>query len=160
MQKTWVQSLGWEDPLEKGTATNSSILAWRIPWMVPQGRKESDTTEQLSLSLMKHINLVIPSAGNNSAFLIHILTLVSWKDLNLFSVLWVSASPILKRAQQSPCCLDPGLLKFPCEWVCEVLCRLQSSVQTLLTIIAKFTQAIKTSRGNKQLQVLNKRQCK
>ena len=31
MQKTWVQSLGWKDPLEKGTATHSSILAWRIP---------------------------------------------------------------------------------------------------------------------------------
>ena len=31
MRKTWVQSLGWEDPLEKGTATHSSILAWRIP---------------------------------------------------------------------------------------------------------------------------------
>ena len=32
MQKTRVQALGWEDPLEKGTATHSSILAWRIPW--------------------------------------------------------------------------------------------------------------------------------
>ena len=31
MQETWVQSLGWEDPLEKGKATHSSILAWRIP---------------------------------------------------------------------------------------------------------------------------------
>ena len=34
MQETWVQSLGWEDPLEKGTATYSSILAWRILWTV------------------------------------------------------------------------------------------------------------------------------
>ena len=32
MQETWVQSLGWEDPLEKEMATHSSILAWRIPW--------------------------------------------------------------------------------------------------------------------------------
>ena len=32
MQETWVQSLGWEGPLEKGKATHSSILAWRIPW--------------------------------------------------------------------------------------------------------------------------------
>ena len=32
MQESWVQSLGWEDPLEKGMATHSSILAWRIPW--------------------------------------------------------------------------------------------------------------------------------
>ena len=30
--ETWVPSLGWEDPLEKGKATHSSILAWRIPW--------------------------------------------------------------------------------------------------------------------------------
>ena len=34
MWETWVQSLGWEDPLEKGKATRSSILAWRIPWTV------------------------------------------------------------------------------------------------------------------------------
>ena len=32
--ETWVQSLGWEDPLEKEEATHSSILAWRIPWTV------------------------------------------------------------------------------------------------------------------------------
>ena len=31
MQETWIQSLGWEDPLEKGMATHSSILAWRTP---------------------------------------------------------------------------------------------------------------------------------
>ena len=34
MQETWVQSLGWEDPLEKGKATQSSTLVWRIPWTV------------------------------------------------------------------------------------------------------------------------------
>ena len=34
MWETWVLSLGWEDPLEKGKATHSSILAWRIPWTV------------------------------------------------------------------------------------------------------------------------------
>ena len=34
MWKTWTWSLGWEDPLEKGTATHSGILAWRIPWTV------------------------------------------------------------------------------------------------------------------------------
>ena len=52
-----VRSLGWEDPLEKGMATHSSLLAWRIPWTEepggcsPWGRKESDTTERLSFSL-------------------------------------------------------------------------------------------------------------
>ena len=52
MQETWVRSLGWEDPLEKGMTTHSSILAWRIPtdrgtWWAnsPWSHKESDTTE-------------------------------------------------------------------------------------------------------------------
>ena len=50
MQETWVWYLGWEDPVEKGKATHSSILAWRIPWVYsPWGHKKSDTTEQLSL---------------------------------------------------------------------------------------------------------------
>ena len=37
MRETWVQSLGWEDRLEKGKATHSSLLAWRIPWAVAHG---------------------------------------------------------------------------------------------------------------------------
>ena len=41
MQETWVWSLGWEDPLEKGMATHSSILAWRIPWTGEPGRLQS-----------------------------------------------------------------------------------------------------------------------
>ena len=51
MWETWVGSLGWDDPLEKGKAIHSSILAWRIPWTVQSvGVAKSDTTEQLSLS--------------------------------------------------------------------------------------------------------------
>ena len=46
VRETWVQSLGWDDPMKKGKATHSSVLARRIP----SGRKELDTTEQLSLS--------------------------------------------------------------------------------------------------------------
>ena len=55
MQKTQVQSLGWENPLEEGMATHSSILAWRIPWTEEPGRlqfmgsKELDKTEPLTL---------------------------------------------------------------------------------------------------------------
>ena len=37
MQETWVQSLGWEDPLEEGMATHCSLLAWRIPWTEEAG---------------------------------------------------------------------------------------------------------------------------
>ena len=53
MWEARVQSLGWEDPLEKEVATHSSILAWRIPWTEEPGRlqstsrKELDTTERL-----------------------------------------------------------------------------------------------------------------
>ena len=57
-QETQVWSLGQEDPLEKGMATLSSILAWRIPWTEKPGglpsmrsQKESDTIEQLALLL-------------------------------------------------------------------------------------------------------------
>ena len=51
MQETWVQSLGWEDPIEEGMATHSSILVWRMPmdrgawWAIVHGGKELDTTE-------------------------------------------------------------------------------------------------------------------
>ena len=54
MQETCVPSLDWEDPLEEGMATHSSILTWRIPWTEEPGRlslwchKDSDTTERLS----------------------------------------------------------------------------------------------------------------
>ena len=41
MQETWVQSLGWEDPLEKEMATHSSTLAWKIPWTEEPGRSQS-----------------------------------------------------------------------------------------------------------------------
>ena len=41
MRETWVQSLGWEDPLDKGTAANSGILAWRIPWTEEPGGLQS-----------------------------------------------------------------------------------------------------------------------
>ena len=40
MRETWVRSLGWEDPLEKGTATRSSRIAWRIPWTEEPGRMQ------------------------------------------------------------------------------------------------------------------------
>ena len=54
MQETWFQSLSWEDPLEEGMATNSSILAWRLPWTEKPGglwfmgsqRVRQDSTSQ------------------------------------------------------------------------------------------------------------------
>ena len=54
MQKTWIQCLGWKDPLEEEMANHSSNLAWKIPWTKKPGRlqskglQESDTTKRLS----------------------------------------------------------------------------------------------------------------
>ena len=61
MWETWVQSQGWEDPLEEGMATHSSILAWRthgqrnLAGYCPWGREESDTTERLSTAQSLHL---------------------------------------------------------------------------------------------------------
>ena len=47
MQETWVCSLGWEDPLEEGMATHSSIPDWRIPWTEEPGRLQSMGLQEL-----------------------------------------------------------------------------------------------------------------
>ena len=47
IRKTWVGSLVWEDPLEKGTANHSSILAWRIPWTEESGGLQSMGSQEL-----------------------------------------------------------------------------------------------------------------
>ena len=49
MQEIWVQSLGQEDPLEKGMATHSSILAWRTPWT-----EEPDGLQFMELQIVRH----------------------------------------------------------------------------------------------------------
>ena len=51
MWKTWVQSMGWEDPLEKEMATHSSILAWKIPWTEEPGRLQSMGSQRVRTQL-------------------------------------------------------------------------------------------------------------
>ena len=77
MWETWVWSLGWEDPLEKGKTTHSSILAWRIPWII-WSLKESDATEWLSLTLWICTKCT--------------LKFVSWSDLKFlcYFIYWTS----------------------------------------------------------------------
>ena len=82
MQETWVQSLGWEDPLEKEMATHSSTLAWRIPWREepvgysPWGHKELDTTERLHFHF--HTTIMFKEAISEKAMTPHSSTL-AWK---------------------------------------------------------------------------------
>ena len=54
MRATWVQSLGWEDPLEQGRATHSSILAWRIPWTEEPDRLQSMGLQSMGSQRVRH----------------------------------------------------------------------------------------------------------
>ena len=74
MQETRVQSLGWEDPLEKAMATHSSILAWRIPWTEEPGRLQSvlfrcSVQTQMSDSVMAYGPLPICPIRYECSFL-------------------------------------------------------------------------------------------
>ena len=55
VQETWVRSLGWEDPLEKGKATHSSILAWRIPWTVHGVAKSQTRLRDFHFHFIQHV---------------------------------------------------------------------------------------------------------
>ena len=88
MRETWVQSLGWEDPLERGKATHSSILAWSISWTVSQwGRKELERlsnfhllTQYLILQMRKPKNREFSSPAQyhtiNTVMVLYISNLV------------------------------------------------------------------------------------
>ena len=64
MLETWVRFLGQEDPLEKEMATNSSILAWRIPWIEESGRLQSMGSQELDMTQL--LNLQYQEAVNHS----------------------------------------------------------------------------------------------
>ena len=57
MQEIHVRSLGWEDPLEKGTATHSSVLAWRIPWAEELGGLQSMGLQRVGHKATKYAQM-------------------------------------------------------------------------------------------------------
>ena len=59
MWETQVQSLGWEDPLEKEMATHSSTLAWKIPWMEEPGKLQSMGPQRVGHDLVTSLSLVM-----------------------------------------------------------------------------------------------------
>ena len=62
MQETWVQSLGWEDLLEKGMATHSRILVWRIPWTEEPGGLQSVGSQRVghdSVTDIQHTHIQV-----------------------------------------------------------------------------------------------------
>ena len=62
MQETWVQSLGWEDPLENEMAIHSSILAWKIPWTEEPGRLQSMGSQRVRHDLRDFTSTFYPLA--------------------------------------------------------------------------------------------------
>ena len=79
--------MGGEDPLEKGMAVHSSILAWRIPWMeepggLPSTAKESDTTEQLTLQFQSYSG---PNVLKKVATKSHHIVFTKKNKINLFT---------------------------------------------------------------------------
>ena len=85
MWETWVQSLSWEDLLEKGKATHSSILAWRILWTTVHGVTETDKAEQLSLHFTSLQKSYISQNQHASIYLI-VYGSVYLKFYNLFLI--------------------------------------------------------------------------
>ena len=59
MWETWVRSLGWKDPLEKGMATHSRILAWRIPWTEERGGLQSMGSQRFRQLSYFHLTLFL-----------------------------------------------------------------------------------------------------
>ena len=97
--ENWVQSLGWEDRLEEGRATDFCILAWRIPmdrgawWASTCGHKKSDTTEQLSICRYIHHIFTHSSSVDGYLGYFHILDIVNKSAMNhrgscIFSKYW------------------------------------------------------------------------
>ena len=98
MQETQVQSLIWEDPLEKEMATHSSILAWRTPWT-----EEPDGLQFMGLQKVGH-NL---ANGNNKTFKCWKLPLLTWEN---FIGQWIpNISILLPSALKS---ISSGILEY------------------------------------------------
>ena len=79
VKETWVRSLGWEDPLEEGMATRSSILAWRIPWTEEPGGPQSMGSQRVRRDwVTKHTppRIGLPYCP---VFMVQLFTQMSWR---------------------------------------------------------------------------------
>ena len=119
MWEAWDRSLGWEDPLEKGKAIHSSILAWRIPWSC----KESDMTEWLSLSPQRNLkrltlNTVSHATLDPEMEGIKILGhfWVSWYNWSTNGRMFSSVTQLCPTLCDPMDCSTPGSLSFTVSW--------------------------------------------
>ena len=101
MQKTWVWSLGQEDPLEKGMAAHSSTLAWRIPWTEEPGGLQSMGSQRIEHGWATHFHFSLDpflTCSHPSPFLLSAVSLSS--DFNLWPLafhgcIWIWSSQTL-----------------------------------------------------------------
>ena len=112
MWETWVRYLGWEDPLEKGKGTHSSILAKRIPWPIVHGVTKSRMTERFSLPP----DILHPSNTVHSCHSIPFLLSFSSKHLPLPDIPLYNHLPSLKHKllKESNFCFVHRYI--PCQW--------------------------------------------
>ena len=94
MRETQVQSLGWEDPLEKEMATHSSTLAWRIPWMEGPGRLQSMGSQRVGQDWATLLSLSLSSTLSKPSlyiwkFSVYVLLKPSLKDFqHNLAIMW------------------------------------------------------------------------
>ena len=112
MRETWIRYLGWEDPLEKGKGTHSSILAKRIPWPIVHGVTKSRMTERFSLPP----DILHPSNTVHSCHSIPFLLSFSSKHLPLPDIPLYNHLPSLKHKllKESNFCFVHRYI--PCQW--------------------------------------------
>ena len=89
MWKTWVQSLGWEDPLEKGMATDSSILAWRTPWTVQSIGSQRFGHDRVTF-MYSYFSSPSPPSPHPPC---HEIRVLIWNTENVWSILSTSPPP-------------------------------------------------------------------
>ena len=100
MQETWVQSLGWDYPLEKGMATHSSILAWRISWTDEPGRLQSMGSQR------------VRQDWATSTFTWHLLSSIQFSHSVVSNSLWLG-----QQDTRVPC---PSPTTGPCSNPCPL----------------------------------------
>ena len=92
MQETWVQSLGWADPLEKGMAIHSSILTWRIPWTEKTGGLQSMGSQRVMIERLTQFLLSLPPTSHPIPPVLMIFT--SWNtEVSFFQKLLFDFPP-------------------------------------------------------------------
>ena len=90
MQETWVWSLGWEDPLEKGMDTDSSILAWEIPWTEESGRIQS-----MELQSVRHDWATNTFTTTYTYIQWNITPVIKRNKILSFAAIWVDLEPVI-----------------------------------------------------------------